>query len=207
MDWADYIPGVVTILALIIGIPLALQKRKKDTPRMMEQLLHHLLDIGIRASLVEDEEEKRRVGMKRSFSRRSEGIIRIEEQRINYININSVTSQYGVNYFLEFMVKNPGWSMGGMRKKTKMVRKKRPLFWGKIVDIEWRGDVNLSQQLNLDYRLRDILLQTDPKEFKGGFEVLPEPKREYARIRVSYLLPSSDFFNAIDIIAGYIKTG
>jgi hypothetical protein len=207
MDWTDIIPGIITILALIIGISLALQKKRKGSPRMLEQLLHQLLDIGIRASLVEEEEEKSRLGLKRSFAKRSEGIIKVEGKRVDYINISSATSQYGVNYFLDFMVRNPGQSIAGMRKKTRMARKKSPPLWGKVVDIEWRGDFFLSQQLNLDYRLKDILLQADSKQFKGSLEIFPEPAREYARIRAPYFLPSLDLFDGMDIIAGYIKSG
>ncbi|GAH51279.1 unnamed protein product [marine sediment metagenome] len=88
-----------------------------------------------------------------------------------------------------------------------MVRKKSPAIWGRVVDIEWKGDVYLSQQLNLDYRLKDILLQTEPKELKSNIVIFPEPKYEYARVRTAYLLPSSDLFEAIDIIAKYIKSG
>ena len=88
-----------------------------------------------------------------------------------------------------------------------MVRRKNPAIWGRVVDIEWKGDVYLSQQLNLDYRLKDILLQTDFKKLKSNIVIFPEPKYEYTRVRTTYLLPSSDLFEAIDIIAKYIKSG
>ncbi len=88
-----------------------------------------------------------------------------------------------------------------------MVRKKSPAIWGKVVDIEWKGDGYLSQQLNLDYRLKDILLQSELKKLKGNIEISPEPKYEYIRVRTAYLLPSPDLFEAIDIIAKYIKSG
>ena len=88
-----------------------------------------------------------------------------------------------------------------------MVRKKSPAIWGRTVDIEWEGDVYLFQQLNLDYRLKDILLQTDFKKLKGDIMIFPEPKYEYTRVRTTYPLSSSDLFEAIDIIAKYIKSG
>jgi hypothetical protein len=84
-----------------------------------------------------------------------------------------------------------------------MVRKRRPAIWGKIVDIEWRGDDYLSQQLNLDQRLKDILLQTDLTNL-GDIEVSPEP--QYAKVRTAYVLPSPDLLKAIDIIARYVKS-
>ena len=151
--------------------------------------------------------EEEKVGIGRSWGRRSEGVIKIEGRNIDYINVSSVASQYGVNYFLDYLVRSPGWSGKKKQKKTRMVRKKNPAIWGRVVDIEWKGDFYLSQQLNLDYQLKDILLQTDFKKLKSNIMIVPEPKYEYVRVRTTYLLPPSDLFGAIDIIAKYIKSG
>ncbi len=207
MEWANILTGLIAALVLAIGLPLALRKRKKGGPQNVEQLLHHLLEIGVKASLAEKSVEEGKVGVGRSFVRRSESVIKIEGRNIDYINVSSVSSQYGVNYFLDYLVRSPGWSGEKRWKKTRMVRKKSPAIWGRVVDIEWKGDDYLSQQLNLDYRLKDILLQTDLKKLKGNIEIFPEPKYEYARVRTAYLLPSPDLFEAIDIIARYIKSG
>ncbi len=193
---------------LTIGLPLALRKRKKDGTQNVEQLFHHLQEIGVKASLAEKGMEEEKVGIGRSWGRRSEGVIKIEGRNIDYINVSSVASQYGVNYFLDYLVRSPGWSgKRGQRKKTRMVKKKSPAIWGRVVDIEWKGDFYLSQQLNLDYRLKDILLQTDFKKLKSNIMIVSEPKYEYERVRTAYFLLSSDLFGAIDIIAKYIKSG
>ena len=71
----------------------------------------------------------------------------------------------------------------------------------------WKGDIYLSQQLNLDYRLNDILMQTDFKKLKTSIVIFPEPKYEYERVRTSYFLLSPELFEAIDIIAGHVKSG
>jgi len=207
MEWANILTGLVAFLVLAIGLPLALRKRKKGGPQTVEQFLHHLQEIGIKASLAEKGVEEEKMGVSRSFMGRSESIIKIEGRNIDYINVTSVASQYGVNYFLDYLVRSPGWSGKRRQKKTRMVRKKSPAIWGRVVDIEWKGDDYLSQQLNLDYRLKDILLQTELKELKGNIEIFPEPKYEYTRVRTPYLLPSPDLFEAIDIIARYIKSG
>ena len=107
--------------------------------------------------------------------------------------------------FLDYLVRSPGRL--AKRKKTRMVSKKSPAIWGKVVDIEWKGDFYLSQQLKLDYRLKDILLQTDFKKLKSKIEIFPESKYEYARVRTAYFLPSPDLFEAIDIIARHVKSG
>ena len=207
MDWANILTGLIAALVLTIGLPLALRKRKKGGPQNVEQLLNHLQEIGVKASMAEGNNGEGKVGMSRSFMRKSEGIIKIEGKHIDYINVTSVASQYGVNYFLDYLVRSPNWSGKKRRKKTRMVRKKSPAIWGRVVDIEWKGDDYLSQQLNLDYRLKDILLQTDFKKLKSNIGIFPEPKYEYAKVRTVYLPPSPDLFEAIDIIAKYIKSG
>ena len=207
MDWASILGGIITFLVLTIGLPLALRKRKKGGPQNVEQLLHHLQEIGVKASLAEKGVDEEKVGLSRSFMRSSVGVIKVAGRNVDYINVIGVASQYGVNYFLDYLVRTPGWSGRKKQKKTKMVRKKSPAIWGRVVDIEWKGDDYLSQQLNLDYRLKDILLQTDFKKLKSNIEIFPEPKYEYARVRTTYLLPSPDLFEAIDIIAKYIKSG
>jgi len=206
MEWVNILSGLIAALVLTIGLPLALRKRKKSGPQNVEQLLHHLQEIGVKASLAEKGVDEEKVGASRSFMRRSESVIKIEGRNIDYINVSSVASQYGVNYFLDYLVRSPSQLRQKRQKKTRMVRKKSPAIWGRVVDIEWKGDVYLSQQLNLDYRLKDILLQTEPKELKSNIVIFPEPKYEYARVRTAYLLPSSDLFEAIDIIAKYIKS-
>jgi len=207
MEWANILTGIIAALVLTIGLPLALRKRKKSGPQNVEQLLHHLQGIGVKASPAEKGVGEEKVGMGRSFMRSSVGVIEIAGRNIDYINVIGVASQYGVNYFLDYLVRSPGQSGQKRQKKTRMVRKKSPAIWGRVVDIEWKGGVYLSQQLNLDYRLKDILLQTEPKELKSNIVIFPEPKYEYARVRTAYLLPSPDLFEAIDIIAKYIKSG
>jgi len=190
-----------------IGLPLALRKRKKGGPQNVEQLLHHLQEIGVKASLAEKGMDEEKAGLSRSSMRSSVGVIEIAGRNVDYINVIGVASQYGVNYFLDYLVRSPGWSGRRRQKKTRMVRKKSPAIWGRVVDIEWKGDGYLSQQLNLDYRLKDILLQTDSKKLKGNIVIFPEPKHAYARVRTAYFLPSPDLFEAVDIIAKYIKSG
>jgi len=207
MEWANILTGIIAALVFAIGLPLALRKRKKGGSQNVEQLLHHLQEIGIKASLVEKGVDEKKMGVSRSFMRSSVGVIEIAGRNIDYINVIGVASQYGVNYFLDYLVRSPGWSGKRRQKKTRMVRKKSPAIWGRVVDIEWKGDDYLSQQLNLAYQLKDILLQTDFKKLKGNITIFPEPKYEYARVRTAYLLPSLDLFEAIDIIARYIKSG
>lgn len=207
MDWARILSGIIAVLVVAIGLPLVLRKRKKESSQKVEQLIHHLQDMGIKAILVEKGVEQEKVGAGRAWGQRSEGIIKIKGRNVDYINVTSVASQYGVHYFLNYLVRSPGELGNRKSKKTKMVVKKNPAIWGRVVDIEWKGDAYLSPELNFDYQLKDKLLQAKPEELKGGIGIFPEPKYEYARVRTGYFLPSSDFFEAIDIIAKHIKSG
>jgi len=207
MDWANILTGIITALAIAIGLPLALRKRKKGGSQNVEQLLHHLQEIGVKASLAEGGGEEGKVGVSRAFMRSSVGVIEIAGRNMDYINVTGAASQYGVNYFLDYLVRSPGWPGNRRQKKTRMVKKKSPAIWGRVVDIEWKGDDYLSQQLGLDYRLKDILLQKDFEKLKSNIIIFPEPKYAYVRVRTAYLLPSLDLFEAIDIIARHIKSG
>ena len=207
MEWSNTLTGIITFLVLAIGLPLALRKRKKGGIQKVEQLWRHLQEIGVKASLVEGDGEEGKVGVSRVSGQKSVGVIEIASRNMDYINVIGVASQYGVNYFLDYLVRSPGWSGKRRQKKTRMVRKKSPAIWGRVVDIEWKGDDYLSQQLNLNYQLKDMLLQTDFKKLKSDIKIFPEPKYAYARVRTAYLLPPLDLFEAIDIIARHIKSG
>ena len=207
MDGASIIGGIIAALVAAIGLPLALRKRKKAGPENVEQFLQHLQGMGVKASPLEKGTEQEKVGVSRASGQRSERIIKIEGRNIDYINVISVAGQYGVRYFLDYLVKTRSWLGKTKRKKTRMVTKKSSAIRGKMVDIEWKGDDYLSQSLNYDSRLKDKLLQAEPDKLKGSIWIFPEPKYEYARVRTSYLLPSSDLFEAMDIIACYIKSG
>ncbi len=207
MDWGEIIGSLAMLLVFAIGLPLALRKRKKAAPQKMEEFLEHLQEIGVEVSLVESDTDQKKIGVSQGSGRRSEGVIEIRERNIDYISVISTTSQYGVNYYLDFLVKRPDWLVQKKRKRTRMVRKRSPAIGGRTVDIEWKGDDYLSRTLNLEYRLKDRLLQAEPDELKGGISIFPETKQEYSRVRTAYFLPSSDLFGAIDIIAGHIKSG
>ena len=207
MEWANIIGGLIAALVFAIGLPLALRKRKQTAPRKMGEFFEHLQKMGVKASLVEKDAAEGKIGTKRGSGQKSEGVIEIKDRNIDYVNVVSVASQYGVNYYLDFLVRRPNWIAQQKRKKTRMVKKRSSATGGKIVDIKWKGDDHLSRELNLDYRLKDRLLQAEPGELKGGIQIYPEPKHEYSRVRTAYLLPSPDLFEAIDIIAGHVKAG
>ena len=102
MDWAD-IPwtNVVMVIALAIGLPLALRARKKGGPQKAETLLQHLQAMGIDASPVTGEIAESKIGIGKGSAQRCEGTFRIDAKNIDYINVVSIAGQYGVNYFID----------------------------------------------------------------------------------------------------------
>jgi hypothetical protein len=205
MEWDELIIMLFLILPAI-GLPIALALRKKGGQKKLDEMLEHLRGIGVRASRVEDEGEGEKTGRKRSWGERSEGVIAIEGRNMDSINVVSVSSQYGNTYYAEYMVNSPWLAARADAKKTSMVKKKSPPLFGKVVDIEWRGDPYLAQRLNFDYSLKYKLMQPGPNRLKGGISIHPEPKFGYTRVRTSYQLPSPELFEVIDAIAKYIKS-
>ena len=196
----DHILPIILALSGGIGFFLALRSRQKGGQKKVDELCQHLQGIGVKASVLE------KVYQKRFGVRKPVGTIELTGRNIDSINVHGVASQYGVKYFIDYLVRISSFMGRGKKKKTKMVRKKTAAFGGKLVDVEWRGDDSLARGLNFDYQLKDKLLQADLGELKGDISIFPEPKHEYARIRTNYFLPASGLFEIIDMIAGHIRS-
>ena len=205
MDWSDSLPLLVVLLA-VIGFPLALRSRKKGGPQKVEELRQHLHAIGVKPSGPEESAGQEEAGRKRSRVQKPLGVIKLRDRNIDSINVIGMASQYGVRYFLDFVVRSVSLTGRESKKKTRLVRKKSSAV-GRAVDIEWKGDDFLTRKLNLDYRLADKLSQAEPAVLKGDIWIFPEPKHQHTRIRTTYFLPTPDLFEAMDIIAKHIKSG
>lgn len=206
MDIGKLIPIIIAFVSAVL-LPLFLSKRKKEGHQKLEEFLRHLPAIGVRFTELDKESEQAKLGKKISRTQKSEGVVALEQRNIDFIIVASVASQYGVNYYIEYLVKSSLNLREEPLKKTKMVIKKSSLFGGKVVDIVWKGDQYLAQRLNLDYELKHRLLQTDLNKFKGSIMIIPERKQGYTRIKTSFNLPSHDMFYTIDSIAKYLKSG
>jgi len=141
------------------------------------------------------------------MGQKCEGVYALKDRNIDFILVVSVTSQYGVNYFIEYLIKTSFDLRKEPVKKTKMTKKKGSLFGSNVEDIIWKGDMRLSQRLNMDYEIKHKILQACSRKFKGGIVIEPDPKHGYTRIKTNYDLPSHEIFDTIDSIARYIKSG
>jgi len=207
MEWSSIL-GIVFAVLAAIGLPLALSKRKKAGHQRREELYQHLRKMGVEATLVERGADEEKVGVSRASGQRPEGIIQLRRQNIDSVKVVSVSSQYAVNYFVDYLVKSPNITGKRSLKKTRLVRGKNSALWGKVVAIEWKGDESLARSLNFDYRLKDRLLSadSDPSALKGSIWIFPEQKHGYARIRTDYFLPLPEMFEAMNIIAKHVKS-
>jgi len=201
LNW-EIIPGILIAIFAIIGSVIAFRKRDKAGPQKREKLYQHLKGTGIQVSLAERNDQKEKIGLGRASGRKSEGLIIIENTNIDFINVIGVSSQYGTQYFLDYLVESPRLQGKEAAKKVKLEKKKSPPLWGKVTHIAWKGTNPLAQRLNVNYRLEDILMLNS---FKGGIEIAPDPDWGYTRIRTTYFLPAPDLFKAIDLIAKDIR--
>ena len=205
MDLGELFPIIVAIVAAV-ALPMALRKRKKGGQKKLDELHQHLQGIGVKASPLEKGSDLEQGIPKPSWGDKSGGVIAVEDRNIDSIRIMGVSSQYGTNYYLDYLVKSLSQTGRQDAKKTRMIKKKSSPLWGKAVDIEWRGDPYLAQRLNFDYQLKHKLLQADSNALKGSIAIQPEPKYGYTRIRTDYQLPSPDLFGAIDAIAKHVRS-
>jgi hypothetical protein len=205
MDWENLFPLLIGLSAAA-GLVVTLLSRRKSSPKKADELYDHLLGIGVKARTLDDPNDRELTGRKRSMGEKSLTVIEVAGRNFDFVSLVGVSSQYGTNYYLEYLVMSPGHSGRPKAKKTKMVKKKSPPLFGKVVDIEWRGDPHLAQMLNFDHDLKYRLLHPDSNGLKGGISILPEPKHSHTRIRTGYRLPSPDLLEAINAIARHVKS-
>jgi hypothetical protein len=144
--------------------------------------------------------------------------IKLEGNEIDSINV-ICTSNIGSRYYwynLDFIVRNSIPHDRIVNSKTRLIIKPSSgssfltsikMWSGKAVDVEceWRGNADLVQELNLDDRLKDRLLNTDLGDLHT-LEIVPEPKYGCTRIRTNYFLPTMELFNILETIAKHIKS-
>ena len=205
MDLAKIIPTILAFLTAFL-LPFFLSKRKKGGPKKIDEFKQHLLGMGVKFDELDKKSEPKNLGIKISTGHKPEGLFALKDRDIDFILVTSVASQYGVNYFIEYLIKSSFDLRKEPAKKTRMGKKKSSFFRGEVVDIVWKGDSHLSQRLNMDYEIKHKLMQAVSMKFKGGISIEPDPKHGYTKIKTNYSLPSQDVFSVIDSIARYVKS-
>lgn len=205
MEWSNNIFSVIIVILVMVILPIVFRKKRSGVQKR-EELYQHLQSIGVKAILLENGNDKEAIGLSRRSGQKSAGIIELRKGNIDSINLVSTSSQYGVNYFCDYLLASPNITGGQTLKKTRLAGKKSSPLWGNIVAVEWKGDRFLAQGLNFDYKLNDNLLQAGFGSSHRSIAIFPEPKQGYVRIRTSYFLPSSQMLETINTIARHIRS-
>ena len=192
-------------LAAVAGVVVAVVARRKAGPEKVEEMRRHLETVGVDCVIATSADTNlSRIG--HSFFEKNIGTLRVKGRSLEAINIVGVSSQYGTQYFLDFLVPVTPFGSVADQKKTRLVRKKRPALWGKTREVIWQGDESLSRRLNFDYRLRDRLKALDQDVLRGSVVIYSERKRGWARVRTKYFLSSVQAFEAVDSICKHVRT-
>lgn len=56
-------------------------------------------------------------------------------------------------------------------KKSRLINRRSPPLWGKVVAIAWKEDDSLAQTLNLDYNLEGKVIRADRNVCKGNIGI------------------------------------
>jgi hypothetical protein len=103
--------------------------------------------------------------------------------------------------FLEYAVISHVTAIGITTKDTRMSVKDGSIYW--------KGDNSLSERLNLDNELGNLILQIQSQNSAlkiRDFVIKNIPKRGYAVIRFPFYIPTEDDIKAVNIIARHIKS-
>ena len=197
--------SIVLMIAAVVGLVISRRRIKKESPQKIGELYGTLLGMGLKVKKVTDDVLMELDGGKIKRNRNVQDILRIDGKQIDYVILAGVAQQYGVTYYLDFLVKRNRILPGQKASNTVLKIKKSSTFSSDVDGFYWQGDPVLQQKLNDDHRLNDMLLQADRKFIKGGITIFPEPNKSYARIRMAYETLETDMLKVVDMIAGYVK--
>jgi len=203
MNWDAIINitiAIVTIAVGFIGLQIAHRNRKKQGPKKAISFCEQLQSIGVQCNPAEEETEISKIGAPRFSSTKSIRLVKVTGKKFEWINVIGISSQYGTTYYLDFLVRSPNLDIRKpkktyLKKKRNPNRKNRPL--------KWTGDDSFAMSLNFDYGLENLIQDS---EFTGVIEIIPEPKHGYMRIRTPHTIPTAEFFEVINLIAGHVKS-
>jgi len=202
VDWEEIINigvGVLVPVIIAIGLPFALRKRKKQGPTKVDGFYEQLRENGVNCSSLEEGAKSTKIGTSKWSGAKTLKSFDVVDKQYKWINLTAISSQYGTNYYIEFLVKSPNLCIINP-KKAHLKRTKRR---NQSEEIVYKGDKSFTINLELDYQLETLLNRS---EFVGVIEIIPEPKHGYTRIRTPFVELTPEFLDAINILARHIKS-
>ena len=127
-------------LAAVAGVVVAVVARRKAGPEKVEEMRWHLETVGVDCVIgTSADSNLSQIG--HSFFEKNIGTLRVKGRSLEAINIVGVSSQYGTQYFLDFLVPVTPFGSVADQKKTRLVRKKRPAPSGVgLFYFSWRNE-------------------------------------------------------------------
>ncbi len=201
---------VVTLaLAIAVGSFVArVRWTKNQASERLLKLLHHLKNQGVNVSLLKKGDLQPRIETRDilKYTSRSEDIVEIKEKSINYVFADCITGKNTTIYYIDYVVISANQFTTNSYKTTKLVKKRSFPIFGKVLDLEWKGDQMLANSLNNDYSLKAKLIKSpEINKLTCNPVIYPRPDYEYYKIRIRYLLPTSDFFEALNSVGTHLK--
>jgi hypothetical protein len=202
VEWAEIINigiGVLVPVIIAIGLPLALRKHKKQGPKQVERFYEQLRENGVNCSLVEEGNKSSKIRVSKWSGTKILKSYEVVGKQYDHINLTFISTQYGVTYYIEFLVNSP--NLGIIKpKKAQLKRTKRR---NQSEEIVYKGEKSFTINLELDYQLETLLNRS---EFVGVIEIIPETKHGYTRIRTPFVELTPEFLDVINTLARHIKS-
>jgi len=202
VEWAEIINigiGILVPVVIAIGLPLALRKHKKQGPKQVEGFYEQLRENGVNCSLVEEGNKSSKIRVSKWSGTKTLKSYEVVGKQYDRINLTFISTQYGVTYYIEFLVNSPNLEIINP-KKAHLKRTKRR---NQSEEIVYKGNKSFTINLELDYQLETLLNRS---EFVGVIEIIPETKHGYTRIRTPFVELTPEFLDAINILARHIKS-
>ncbi len=210
----EYVLVPAVILVVVGGMILRFRWERNRSSDKLGELKRHLQNLGIQTYLLAERSGQPPVERRGlwsdvwSYMTRSADTLGIKERDLDCVFVVYGVSKQGTHYWLDYIVKATHWPPAKSLKTTRMRKKRRFLFLGRATDIEWKGDDSLAAILQGDYKLKERLLKSRyVGQVMRWISIYPQAKYGYYKIRTSYYLPDTEFFEALDTIAGHLKSG
>lgn len=202
---AGVIITIVLAFSGLIGLPIALWNLRMGGQQKAKELVDHLLAIGVKAYMIpefESVQNNRKKNLR--FFHRVAGTIRLQKCNIELIDVIGTAQQYGVNYFIHYLVRSPRLvTVHAKQKRTKLKKKRKSLMATELAEYIWEGDEAIARKLNSN---AEIGVAIREGTLKGDIEILSESGAEYVKIKTEYFLPDKNQFNTLEIIAKCVKS-
>ncbi len=183
---------------------------RKRLGKKLELLNSHLNKIGIKATTIGAAQLQSVVNDPWLTAMGGEGMIRLENGNVAYIVVDfrsALIPWIFTAYFCDYLVKVGGPGMSGAPQGTELIEDSASTKSGSGKVLTWQGEPSVANALNGDDFLRKSLASVGARVgISGGISIHPRLEWGYFKIRTKYNLPTPEFFQVLERIAGDLKS-